>query len=168
MLLLLLVPAAPLHLSQATDALAAANAAAAAAATNAAGTAVAAPLSVASSSSDCISFTSLSGDVTITAWCEANCKAGVCPEDKCKCITAADVQQAAASTASAGVAKLGTTLPKIASKISGRGFTAPTEHPTSPPAFNATLNGVRTTSSTHPRAESFPTGLRRPAAPATP
>ena len=122
MLLLLLVPAAPLHLLQATDALAAANAAAAAAATNAAGTAVAAPLSVASSSSDCISFTSLSGDVTITAWCEANCKAGVCPEDKCKCITAADVQQAAASTASAGVAKLGTTLPKIASKISGPWF----------------------------------------------
>ena len=134
LLFVLASAAAPLH-SQ-TDALAAANAAAATAAANAAGTAVAEPLPAAVVAEpllpaaavaeplpdDCVSFTSLSGDSVITAWCEANCKSGVCPEDKCQCITARDVQQAAASIADAGGAKLGTKLPKIASKISGPWF----------------------------------------------
>jgi hypothetical protein len=123
--MLLASAAAPMH-SQ-VDALAAANAAAAAAAAAAAGGAVAEPPPVAVAepvANDCVSFTSLSGDGVITAWCEANCKSGVCPQEKCKCITAADVaSQAAASSADAGGAKkLGTNLPTIASKISGPWF----------------------------------------------
>ena len=140
--MLLASAAAPLH-SQ-VDALAAANAAAAAATAAAAGAAVAEPVPAAvaapplpaavaakplpaaavaePSADDCVSFTSVSGDSVITGWCEANCKSGVCPEDKCKCITAGEIEQAAASIADAGGAKLGTKLPKIASKISGPWF----------------------------------------------
>eukprot|EP00964_Phaeocystis_antarctica_P091822 scaffold58950_cov63-Phaeocystis_antarctica.AAC.1 len=140
--MLLASAAAPLH-SQ-VDALAAANAAAAAATAAAAGAAVAEPVPAAvaapplpaavaaeplpaaavaePSAGDCVSFTSVSGDSVITGWCEANCKSGVCPEDKCKCITAGEIEQAAASIADAGGAKLGTKLPKIASKISGPWF----------------------------------------------
>ena len=130
MLLLALVStAAPLRLSQASDALTAANEAAAAAAAAAAAPA-AAPAAAASvtdtaaaSGDDCVSYTSVTGDSVITAWCEANCKmAGFqCPEEKCNCITRAAVQEQAASIASAG-AELVTSLPKIASQISGPWF----------------------------------------------
>ena len=114
--------AAPMH-SQ-VDALAAANAAAAAAAAAAAGSAVSEPapaIAAKPSAEECVSYTSLSDDNVIAAWCEANCKSGVCPQDKCKCATTArDVQQAAASIPAAP--EMGTKLPKIASKISGPWF----------------------------------------------
>ena len=114
--------AAPMHAQ--VDALAAANAAAAAAAAAAAGSTVSEPapaIAAKPSADECVSYTSLSDDNVITAWCEANCKSGVCPQDKCKCATTArDVQQAAASIPAAP--EMGTKLPKIASKISGPWF----------------------------------------------
>ena len=114
--------AAPMHAQ--VDALAAANAAAAAAAAAAAGSTVSEPapaIAAKPSAEECVSYTSLSDDNVIAAWCEANCKSGVCPQDKCKCATTArDVQQAAASIPAAP--EMGTKLPKIASKISGPWF----------------------------------------------